>query len=101
MRIRILAAISLGLLAAACQTSRPHYQSAAPDYPGSYMDSRGNRVDAGSRGTPAQQSQPDPGQSQPDPGLGKTPRVGGRGPVAWTDKGYSYDVWGNLISTPR
>jgi hypothetical protein len=96
MRNQVPTAILLGLLATACQTDSPRYVTAAPTYPGSYIDARGNRIDAGTYyGTVDTPAQP------LHRAVTTPPHTGGRGPVAWTDHGYSYDAWGNLISAPR
>ena len=109
MQFQILVAVSIGLLASACHSPSERTAIRASDntpakpvtseFPNSHLDARGYRVDAGSYYTPSEAEKHNAGQT----GVSSTPpRTGGNGPVAWTSKGgYSYDQWGNLISTPR
>lgn len=103
-----LAVLPVLLAATACEP-RPQYilvanSPAAPTdlYPGSHLDPRGYRVDAGSYMAPRSTDSAGPmSQAQIAARNQRIANARGRGPEAWSDNGYHYDQWGNLIRVDR
>lgn len=93
MRFPFLATVALGLAVTGCQSSATQSPTTTTTYPGSHIDARGYRVDAGSYYVPPPEGGPVAPPTAPLPAR-RT------GTVAWTDNGYSYDAWGNLLSGP-